>query len=668
MPILNLSYDDYTGGGVSAEQMFSVSVGGDNPFGIQGDYYKYKSDIIDFIFEGDVTRTRKIFWKLVKNTEGTIYTSCQFTIYDRNEVNYIRWNRTRSVHSTGNTVSDYYDDKGFLVLYNNNVINLNRSDFINMFVDGGLPIVDEDDVSAFIAGDDTVAINYVGQQETVGEDYYFYNDIMEVVVDAYGNVKPTGNYAKHYLRIYRANNKRMVLYPDTESQKIILDMETGIEFVKTEVYNEDTGQWVEYAGRYEQPWTDWLNGFNNTETGTIWIATAPLNKPNSNIPFFNNEEDAEDYKDGDPGAKNPDWNGDYTPTNPSGDDGSNTEMGISGHKPIVTTQYALNKSGLREFANWIYTQDDTLWNNLKKGLQLFGDNPSEAIINIMYWPCDVTDFSTFGNTSKMYLGGCESPTFAATIKEVGYSSKAKILGETIVHRTYNDYRDYAPYTRAFLYLPYCGEHEIDLNKFYGKGLRVEYYADLWSGRCMACVFATSSTKTLIDSFEGTMGVNQSFRATDFNAYMNNTIATGTSAIGSVTSSAGTGAAIGATVGTVVPGVGNVAGAIVGGAVGLGAGALKMKGNDIKHFENQIGATSGNLSENLPQSCILRFEYLETVDTQNLNLLKGRPSDVSGNISQFSGFLQCSDVKLTCSGATENEKEEIIRTLTSGIWI
>ena len=75
-----------------------------------------------------------------------------------------------------------------------------------------------------------------------------------------------------------------------------------------------------------------------------------------------------------------------------------------------------------------------------------------------------------------------------------------------------------------------------------------------------------------------------------------------------------------------------------------------------------------LNEYLPQYAYLIFEIQQDDPTANHDLLLGTPSNESGNISAFSGFLQVESVNLQCGIATPNEKKEILSALMNGIFI
>ena len=71
---------------------------------------------------------------------------------------------------------------------------------------------------------------------------------------------------------------------------------------------------------------------------------------------------------------------------------------------------------------------------------------------------------------------------------------------------------------------------------------------------------------------------------------------------------------------------------------------------------------------LPQYPTFMFEIMEIDESPYLNELYGRPSNASGLLGDFSGYLEAEDVMLICPIATDNERQEIIDLVRSGIYI
>ena len=71
---------------------------------------------------------------------------------------------------------------------------------------------------------------------------------------------------------------------------------------------------------------------------------------------------------------------------------------------------------------------------------------------------------------------------------------------------------------------------------------------------------------------------------------------------------------------------------------------------------------------LPQECMFMFEVQEAMPTEYERELVGLPSNASGIVASFNGYLECEQVNLVCSGATAKEQTEILRYLYNGVYI
>ena len=55
----------------------------------------------------------------------------------------------------------------------------------------------------------------------------------------------------------------------------------------------------------------------------------------------------------------------------------------------------------------------------------------------------------------------------------------------VVPHKYNSYLDYAPYTKAEIFLPFIGFCPLNINDIMGKSVDITYNIDLLSGVCTA---------------------------------------------------------------------------------------------------------------------------------------------------------------------------------------
>ena len=343
-----------------------------------------------------------------------------------------------------------------------------------------------------------------------------------------------------------------------------------------------------------------------------------------------------------------------TPTNPTGGgDGDGDNISDDIPLPDVTffpnsnayNRYWLKSSDLTALQNWIF--GETFLNDIRR---LWND-PAEYLINISYYPFngylhDVNNVSP----ANISIGNLTSDISAFAMGD-GYS--AKFRGGTLaVNEYYGTYMDYAPYTSAEIYIPYIGYRQLNINDIMGKTIELIYAVDWDTNQLTATILVDDRPLTM---FSGAFGVKLALSGTNANQVAE-TITQGI--IGTVTT-AGMAVAAGVT--------GNVVGAVAGG-VKAAEGALNTLFN-VQNSPRQFGTptpSTGVYNTQIPHLIIHRPISAEPSDYKTL---KGYPAGYSGKVSEFSGYLQCSSVKLPSAGTmTDGEMNEINRLLTGGIFI
>ena len=261
-----------------------------------------------------------------------------------------------------------------------------------------------------------------------------------------------------------------------------------------------------------------------------------------------------------------------------------------------------------------------------------------------------------------------------------------------VTRRFDDFRDYPPYCSSQLYLPFIGIVDVDLSLYYGKYMKIKYSVDISSGGCRAfvCVADSGSASDdghIIGQYDGAMGVHCPITKLEWSDYYNS-IASGYASTISSSISAGTSLAGTSGMNEHIKNKNmDYIARKTGQGKEFGQGGLQQyqsydvssvltplqMGRELNVAESRIpamttGSASGYLNECCDYDCYMFWYYVDTEETANLQALKGYVSDKSGTLNEFTGYLECSDVKLVCPNATENEKTRIVQLLTSGIYI
>lgn len=84
----------------------------------------------------------------------------------------------------------------------------------------------------------------------------------------------------------------------------------------------------------------------------------------------------------------------------------------------------------------------------------------------------------------------------------------KTFGPYTIDRKFNDFRDYAPYSRVSIYLPYCGWCDLPSHVI-GRSVTVHYYTDIIAATVRAVVFCHNN---IIAEAAGVMGLDIPFTA------------------------------------------------------------------------------------------------------------------------------------------------------------
>lgn len=455
--------------------------------------------------------------------------------------------------------------------------------------------------------------------------------------------------------------------PGISNGKLKLGIKLTGEVEACEYLNEN-GAWVPTT---TFPYT-FLYRKREDELGTFDFALQDISSP---FPIFDSEHKADLYNQGllDP-SEALNWDRIsmyYPPTNPTETGETATTMGEAGNRGIFSQYYIVPLTVLYELANGLYDTDSGgMFEDIKKGLEMYGQDCIEAVSNLAFYPLDLTAVLPGASQPHIYFGGYKFELTSGTAYRVANHNGYKTLGSMTIKRAFNSWRDYEPYTKLYIFIPYAGTFQLDLSRYYGKLTELRYYFDITCNMALVCLLADGK---LTDYWNVQMGVNMPITMTNFAMYAQTQIQT---LIGGVQSGVGGSVDIaGQTSGALSKGLGSTASGVAGGvAAGLMIDKTIMKTayglsqNNINNYNKTKGGATSLLNEFLPQYPYFIFETQEDCAPDNYGDMFGYPSMKSGSINSFGGFLKVHDVKLNCPGATESEKEKIIALLKQGVYI
>lgn len=222
-------------------------------------------------------------------------------------------------------------------------------------------------------------------------------------------------------------------------------------------------------------------------------------------------------------------------------------------------------------------------------------------------------------------------------------------GTIEIPREYHDFRDYEPYTRLSLFLPFVGDVNISTNDcITPHKIHVIYNIDFLSGVACAEVLVDEDVRY---AYQAAMCAAIPVTSGDASRLLASLIGAAVGAVG-----------------------GGVMGGIVGGTAGsrltarsLISGVSEAALAPINGIQTQrtgsISANTGLLGEMKPYVLVTR--PISVVADQYKSLL-GQPYQLDGTLGSQTGFVKVREVHMDGITATESEKQEIERLLKEGV--
>lgn len=264
--------------------------------------------------------------------------------------------------------------------------------------------------------------------------------------------------------------------------------------------------------------------------------------------------------------------------------------------------------------------------------KIFAD-PMDCILGLSIVPVAVPN----GGTADVKVGNI-STGVSMTVASTQYVEVD--CGTLNVQEYWGSYLDYDPYTKAEIYLPYCGTHPIAVDDIMGKLVHVKYHVDILSGACVAYVKCGSS---VLYSFIGQCTSSIPITGNDWTNVVNGAISIA-SAIGSMVATGG------ATAPLVLPGVASTA------------------VNNLKPSVEKSGSMSGTGGMLAVQTPYLILTRPRQALPKTQNTYTGYPSFIKEKLSDLKGYTEVAEIRLSGVDATDAELDEIVGLLKGGVII
>lgn len=365
----------------------------------------------------------------------------------------------------------------------------------------------------------------------------------------------------------------------------------------------------------------------------------------------------------------------YKPVTPNENDkGDLTSHLHNGHYVTSAKYYATNETEIERFIKFINTYSPT---DAELTADFKGVNPSEYITNVLFYPFNVpysgAASQIFLSVLNTYATGLKfNPTFGETVFD---------FGSVYFDRYFNDFRDFPPYTKLTVNIPFASSIELDIGEYYGHYLNIRSEIDFTTGDILTMLFrdnlivhtVTGNCATQLPlSALGMSTYQQTLNTLHSNANINSiqsnandimTITnTGVSLIGATISKGAT-SLISNPLNTVVSGTSQRD------ILAEQAGQINYA---IKHTTPSpmtiTGGTPCNMAmlEYIPRYTITRCKSLNLINYDTFAKTTGYATVEQGRVSDFSGFIVCSDIEFDNISATATEQDAIKNLLKSGV--
>ena len=280
---------------------------------------------------------------------------------------------------------------------------------------------------------------------------------------------------------------------------------------------------------------------------------------------------------------------------------------------------------LQALASYMWSSFDL--NTFRK---LFAD-PMDCILGLSIVPVAVPD----GGQAEVTVGNIGTGVY---MNRAGAQYLAVDCGSITVERYWGAYLDYAPYTRAEIYLPYIGAHALAMDDIMGKSIHVAYHIDILSGACAAFLECDG---TVLYTFTGQCSSSIPISGNDFTSVINGIL--------------GAACAVGSTV-------------LSGGAAAPAAvsSIASLATNVMKPTVEKSGAmagTGGMLSVQVPYLILTRPRQA-IPGGQNIEM--GYPAFITRQLGELAGYTEVESVHLTGIPCTSQELIEIENALKEGV--
>lgn len=415
----------------------------------------------------------------------------------------------------------------------------------------------------------------------------------------------------------------------------LVDLATGLGFAAT-----NSGQSVATNGNIDtndKIWTPtyndqgYIDGKTNDQEEKEEYTTDGANggfiQPNFDPYADEDDEDEEDYPDEDPSEDQ------KTPL-------IDLPVATLNSYGVFNRTYIMTKLQCQHLSDYLWNPDPDTFAEIIQDLKLVGDNVMNSIISMVMFPFEIPND---GELNTIRIGRRTTTVMARALDATNLVFE---MGTCYCYAKYRNFLDYEPYTRAWLYVPFCGMFEVPLQQFMNKYIDIKLAVDLLTGSGLCIVYA-AGIPILYKNCK--IGMQIPVTGADSTYTIKNYIQAAESGANAVMSAAS----------------GNAVG-LAGGLINEALAMLTAKNAPI----SSNGTSSPQCGILAPNKCYFVIERPKVTISQveDYGKLIGYACYKSGLIGSFQGFSKFENVKLSISHCTESERNEIQSLLTSGVYL
>ena len=316
--------------------------------------------------------------------------------------------------------------------------------------------------------------------------------------------------------------------------------------------------------------------------------------------------------------------------------------GVPNNSPVnsgFVHLYNPTEAQLLQLRDFVYTAASVL-----EQLKLT-NNILDYIINLAMFPAA----PSVSGVGEISVANAHSGVLANIISN---SFQICDCGSVNIKESYQTFADYSPLTKTSLFLPFIGTVQLDTDLVMNGTVSLSYGIDYFTGNCIAVVTIRNNhgmNGVLTYQYAGSCSMSIPMSGIDYStkyqAQVNQLATIGMGVAGTILSG-GVGAM-------------GAAGSFVNSALSVQAAKPQAQRS------GSISGTAGLMGGFTPY--ILVERPAQSFPEYN-NKLQGRPSNIGGVLSSFSGYTEVAELVTHNIKATDSELDEIKELLKTGVYI